>query len=97
MDLDSRAGENYRDATEVFSFDPRYVLKSRHICYSFVRAAVTSLETSPETTASMSLRLVTVSLYLDLPLNVLLALFIISLVFKALIFILYLVRFCHDL
>ena len=86
-----------------FAFDPRDMLLSLQIGFSFVRAAVacalferiSGLEAASETTALSYMKLVTVdsfcSFYLNLPLDAL-ALFFISFVFSALIPILYLVQ-----
>ena len=86
-----------------FTFDPRDMLLSLQMGFSFVRAAVacailertSSLEPSSETTAPRYLKLVTVPnfcpftcIFLWMPF----ALFVISLVFSALISILYLVQ-----
>ena len=86
-----------------FTFDPRDMLLSLQMGFSFVRAAVayavlertSGLEPSSETTAQRYLKLVTVPnfcpftfIFLWMPL----ALFVISLVFSALISILYLVQ-----
>ena len=91
-----------------FTFDPRDMLLSLQMGFSFVRAAVacailertSGLEPSSETTAPRYLKLVTVpntcpftfiSLWMPL------ALFVISLVFSALISILYLVQVLSSL
>ena len=102
---DSQAYRNMEMTRERISltFDPREMLLSLQIGFSFVRAAVacailertSGLEPSSETTARRYLKLVTVpnvcpftSIYRWMPL----ALFAISLVFSALISILYLVQ-----
>ena len=86
-----------------FNFDPRYMLLSLTVGFSFVRAAeacvildrTPGLEPPPKTTAPRYLKLVTVPNFCPFtftPLWVPLALFVISLVFSALISILYLVQ-----
>ena len=86
-----------------FTFDPRDMLLSLQMGFSFVRAAVacailertSGLEPSSETTAPRYLKLVTVPNFCPftfISLWMPLALFVISLVFSALISILYLVR-----
>ena len=106
---DSQAYRNMQMTREriSFTFDPRDMLLSRQTGSSFVRAAVacailertSGLEPSPETTAPRYLKLVTepnfchfafISLWMPL------ALFVISLVFSALISILYLVQVCRN-
>ena len=80
-----------------FKFDPRDMFLSLHICFSFVRAAeayaillkrISSFEPSSETIAPRYLKLVTVPSFCPLTLISIwmsLALFVISLVFSALI------------
>ena len=86
-----------------FTFDPRDMLLSLQMGFSFVRAAVacailertSGLEPSSETTAPRYLKLVTVPNFcpfIFISLWMPLALFVISLVFSALISILYLVQ-----
>ena len=86
-----------------FTFDPRDMLLSLQMGFSFVRAAVacailertSGLEPSSETTAPRYLKLVTVPNFCPFTIISLwmpLALFVISLVFSALISILYLVQ-----
>ena len=86
-----------------FTFDPRDALLSLQMGFSFVRAAVvcaileriSGLEALSETTAPRNLKLVTVPNFCPftfISLWMPLALFVISLVFSALICILYLVR-----
>ena len=86
-----------------FTFDPRDMLLSLQMGFSFVRAAVAcailertfGLEPSSETTAPRYLKLVTVPSFCPftfISLWMPLALFVISLVFSALISILYLVQ-----
>ena len=86
-----------------FTFDPRDMLLSLQMGFSFVRAAVacailertSGLEPSSETTAPRYLKLVTVPNFCPftfISLWMPLALFVISLVFSALISILYLVQ-----
>ena len=86
-----------------FTFDPRDMLLSLQMGFSFVRAAVacailgrtSGLEPSSETTAPRYLKLVTVPNFCPFTFTSLwmpLALFVISLVFSALISILYLVQ-----
>ena len=86
-----------------FTFDPRDMLLSLKMGFSFVRAAVacailertSGLEPSSETTAPRYLKLVTVPNFCPftfISLWMPLALFVISLVFSALISILYLVQ-----
>ena len=86
-----------------FTFDPRDMLLSLQMGFSFVRAAVacailertSGLEPSSETTAPRYLKLVTVPNFCHftfISLWMPLALFVISLVFSALISILYLVQ-----
>ena len=86
-----------------FTFDPRYMLLSLQTGFSFVRAAVacailertSGLEPSSEITGPRYLRLVKVPKFCHftfISLWMLLALFVISLVFSALISILYLVQ-----
>ena len=107
---DSQAYRNLEMTREriSFTFDPRDMLLSLQMGFSFVRAAVacailertSGLEPSSETTAPRYLKLVTepnfcpfsfISLWLPL------ALFVINLVFSALISILYLVQVCREL
>ena len=86
-----------------FTFDPRDILLSLQMGFSFVRAVVacailertSALEPSSETTAPRYLKLVTVSNlfhFTFISLWMPLALFVISLVFSALISTLYLVQ-----
>ena len=86
-----------------FTFEPRDILLSLQMGFSFVRAAVacaileitSGSKPSSETTAQKYLRLVTVPNFCPftfISLCTLLALFVISLVFSALISVLYLVQ-----
>ena len=106
---DSQAYKNMEMTREriSFTFDPRDMLLSLQMGFSFVRAAVacailertSGLEPSSETTAPRYLKLVTVPNFCHftfISLWMPLALFFISLVFSALISILYLCRFCRD-
>ena len=89
------------------TFDPRHMLLSLQMGFSFVRAAVacamleriSGLEPSSETTALRYLKLVTVPNFCPFTFITLwmpLALFVISLVFSALISILYLAGFVET-
>ena len=102
---DSQAYRNMEITREriSFTFDPRDMLLSVHMVLSFVRAAVacailertSGLEPSSETTAPRYLKLVTVPnfcLFTFISLWMPLALFVISLVFSALIHIINLVQ-----
>ena len=102
---DSQAYRNMEMTRECISFtsDPRDMLLSLQMGFSFVRAAVacailertSGLEPSSETTAPRYLKLVTVPNFCPftfISLWMPLALFVISLVFSALISILYLVQ-----
>ena len=102
---DSKAYRNMEMTREriSFTFDPRDTLLFLQMGFSFVRASVacdileriSGLEPSSETTAPRYLKLVTVPsfcLFTFISLWMSLALFVISLVFSALISILYLVQ-----
>ena len=101
---DSQAYRNMEMTREriSFTFDPRDMLLSLQMCFSFVRAAVacaileriSGLRQSSETTAPRYLKLVTVPSFCPFTfISLWMPLFVISLVFSALIFfILYLVK-----